>query len=208
MNTIGNQLGQYQFLFQKSFRAVTGTFQVSHIFEDPSGVNFMNYPVKNVLLEYTYTKHQSGPHTDPKTGASRPSSGDNYFSHAQYSSGFTYKEYFIGTPLFGPLRYTEEGIPNGPANNRLSAIHLGLSGNLFPSMEYKLLLTHSQNYGRYSAPYNPVRNQFFSVASVRYTFPARQNVYAEGQVAFDSDSLWTGEHATNSGLNLSLGFKF
>jgi hypothetical protein len=223
MNTIGNQLGQYRLMIRKSFPAVSGTFQVSHIFEDPSGVNFMNYPdnmytllltfknsprLKNVLLEYTHTKHQSGPATDPETGASRPSSGDNYFSHSQYRSGFTYQGYFIGTPLFGPLRYTEDGMPNGPANNRFSAIHLGLSGKLFPSVDYKLMATHSQNFGRRSAPYEPVRNQFFSMASVRYTFPARPNLYAEGQAAFDSGKLWTGEHAINAGLNLSFGFKF
>lgn len=221
MNTIGNQLGQYRLMVRKSFRAVSGTFHVSHIFEDPSGVNFMNYPdniytllltfknsprLKNVLLEYTHTKHQSGPATDPETGASRPSSGDNYFSHSQYRSGFTYQGYFIGTPLFGPLRYTENGMPNGPANNRFSAIHLGLSGNLFPSMEYKLMATHSQNLGRRSAPYEPVRNQFFSLASVRYTFPAHPNLYAEGQAAFDSGTLWTGNKMHEAGIGFKIGY--
>lgn len=223
MNTIGNQLGQYQLMVRKTFPAVTGIFQVSHIFEDPSGVNFMNYPdnmytllltfkhlpwLKNLLLEYTHTKHQSGPARDPETGAYRPSSGDNYFSHSQYRSGFTHKGYFIGTPLFGPLRYTEEGIPSGPANNRFSAIHLGFSGKLSPSVEYKLMATHSKNFGRRSAEFEPARNQFFSMASVKYTFPTRPNLFLEGQAAFDRGTLWTGEHATNTGLNLSFGFTF
>jgi hypothetical protein len=223
MNTIGNQLGQYQLMVRKTFPAVTGTFQVSHIFEDPSGVNFMNYPdnmytllltfkhlprLKNLLLEYTHTKHQSGPARDPETGLHRPSSGDNYFSHSQYRSGFTYQGYFIGTPLFGPLRYTTDGMPYGPANNRFSAIHLGLSGNLSPSVEYKLMATHSQNFGRRSAEYEPVRNQFFSMASVRYTFRPRPNLFLEGQAAFDRGTLWTGEYSTNTGLNLSFGFTF
>ena len=114
----------------------------------------------------------------------------------------------MGTPLFGPLRYTGEGIPNGPDNNGISAVHLGIMGNLFPALEYRLMATHSQNFGLRSASYEPVRNQFFSMASVRYTFPARPGMYAEARAAFDRGTLWTSEHATNTGLNLSFGFTF
>jgi hypothetical protein len=75
-------------------------------------------------------------------------------------------------------------------------------------VEYKLMATHSQNFGRRSAEYEPVRNQFFSMASVRYTFRPRPNLFLEGQAAFDRGTLWTGEYSTNTGLNLSFGFTF
>ena len=38
-------------------------------------------------------------------------------------------------------------------NNRIRAYHLGLSGQFFRRMPYKLMLTCSQNYGRFRAPY-------------------------------------------------------
>lgn len=222
-NTIGNQLGQYQIMLRKSFSKVNSTFQISHVFEDASGLYLMNYPdniytlflelknspiVKNVLVEYTYTKHQSGPTTYPETGAHRPKGGDNYFSHSQYQSGFTYQSYFIGTPLFGPLRYREGDIPNGPANTQFSAIHLGVSGNLSPLVEYKFMATYSRNFGRRSAPYEPVRNQFFSMALVRYNFPGHSNLYAEGQVALDRGTLWSGNTINNTGIGFKIGYLF
>ena len=218
-NTIGNQLGQYQVHLKKSFQNVSGTFQISHMFEDQSGLNLMNYPdniytlllelhqsalIKKVLVEYTYTKHQSGPTTDPKTGAYRPSGADNYFSHSQYRSGFTYEGYFIGNPLFGPLKYTEDGIPNGPANNRFSAIHLGIAGELSSTIEYRLMATHSKNYGRYSAPYQPTRHQLFSMVELKYSNPKFQNIVAAVQFGFDRGALWTGSRMHEGAINLKL----
>ena len=41
----------------------------------------------------------------------------------------------------------------GVENNRIRAHHLGVSGQLFRRMPYKLLLTYSQNYGTFSKPY-------------------------------------------------------
>jgi len=59
----------------------------------------------------------------------------------------------MGNPLFGPVRCTDDGTPAVPLNNRFSAYHAGVSGELFPALEYKFLITHSKNYGRYSPPF-------------------------------------------------------
>ncbi len=222
-NALGNQLGQYQISFAKSFEKITGTFQVTHIFEDGSGTYLANYPdnmytlllnfkrrklVQNVLLEYVHTKHQSGPSSDPKTGRHLPRGADNYFSHSQYKSGYTYKGFIIGTPLFGPLRYTANEISAGPENNRFEAFHFGISGNLSQPVEYKIMATYSQNYGRYSPKYEKVRNQFYSLAAFTYTFPKKQHLFTGMQFAFDHGSLWTGNLSRDAGIAINFGVRF
>ena len=219
MNSVGNQLGQYQFILRKSFKNMDGTFQISHPFEDLSGVRLQNYPdnmftlllqfhkvrfIEKLLLEYTTTKHQSGNPAETSHGTG----GDNYFAHPNYSSGFTFKGNIIGNPLFGPVRFTEEGIPNGPENNRFQSYHTGFSGKLFPALEYKLMVTYSSNFGRYSASYAEVRNQFFSQASFRYLLTKPKNLFVETRFAFDSGSLWTGSSANVAGVGINVGIVF
>ena len=221
-NTIGNHLGQYQVKFKKAFQNSTATIQISHIFEDASGIGWVNYPdniytllienknrlFSHLLFEYTYTRNQSGPATNPKTGKPRPVSGDNYFSHSQYQSGLTYNGFFIGNPLFGPIMFTDDGISKGPENNQFSAVHAGFSGEILPALQYKLLVTHSQNYGRQSSKYDPVRNQFFSLLSLKYIFLKKQNMFLETNLAFDQGSLWTGSSANVAGLGVKVGVVF
>jgi hypothetical protein len=220
MNTVGNQLGQYQFILRKSFKNIDGTFQISHPFEDLSGVRLQNYPdniftlllqfqkdrfIEKLLMEYTYTKHQSGDPANPENGGT---GGDSYLAHSQYRSGFTFKGNIIGNPLFGPVSFTEEGIPSGPQNNRFSAFHTGISGELFPALQYKLMVTYSENFGRYSAPFENVREQFFSQLSFRYLFPNKQNLFIETNFAFDNGSLWSGSSANVAGLGINVGIVF
>lgn len=219
MNTVGNQLGQYQFILRKSFKNIDGTFQISHPFEDLSGVRFSNYPdniytlmlkykktsfIEKLLFEYTYTKHQSGDPAITQDGTG----GDSYFDHSQYRSGFTFKGNIIGNPLFGPVRFTEEGIPNGPENNRFMSVHTGVSGQLHPVLDYKIMVTWSENFGSYSQPYIPLRNQYYSKASFRYHFLKPKNLFIETHLAFDSGSLWTGNSSRVAGIGFNMGIVF
>lgn len=222
-NALGNQLGQYRLSFDRSMKNLNATFQISHIFEDGSGTYLANYPdnlytlfldlkrsrlIRKILIEYIHTIHQSGPPHDPETGEHLPRGGDNYFSHSQYQSGFTHQGFIIGTPLFGPVRYTDGGTPRGPENNRFSALHFGISGEIIHSLEYRLMATRSRNLGRFLPKYEKERNQFYSLAAFKYTFGKAKNLFADMQFAFDKGTLWTGNESKDAGVALSFGLAF
>lgn len=92
---------------------------------------------------------------------------DNYFNNIEYRSGWTHGARIIGNPFFLPLGTLDgsfnpdsekfrEAVAQGAGkslvaieNNRVMVHHLGISGTLFRMIPYKLMLTHSLNYGIY-----------------------------------------------------------
>lgn len=90
--------------------------------------------------------------------------GDNYFNNGDYRSGWTHGAQIIGNPFFlqmgtlvgtfnpDPEKFTQavkkESL-SAIENNRVMVHHLGISGMLFRRVPYKLMLTHSLNYGIY-----------------------------------------------------------
>ncbi len=159
-NNLGNHLGIWSLEFEKKINKKVINLKIEHPFEDESGarwflnefdgkysLNFSNLNSKiisNFIYEYIYTMNQSG-----SEGASDSTYGwDNYFNHYLYMSGWTYKGRMIGNPLFtvgkNPGRYN-----NGlyVINNRLKAHHFGISGKIGIKVNFRILLTFSQNYG-------------------------------------------------------------
>lgn len=137
--------------------------------------------VSDIVYEFTYTRNQSGWYHDrPTTEEERQhldpadeyhywhhirGGGDDYFNNSYYRSGWTYYDRMIGDPLFFP-KGTHDGTwtshraaddrstyNRGIENNRFRAHHVALGGKLFKKLPYKLMLSYSQNYGRYNVPY-------------------------------------------------------
>lgn len=118
--------------------------------------------LSDVVYEYHNTMKQSGPYErrlateeeiasgDPRLYRNDDSSpwyfiaggADNYCNNYEYKSGWTYYGRQIGSPLF----FTRSS-GKGTWNNLLTAHHLALSGSLFHSVPWKLMLTYSRNYG-------------------------------------------------------------
>lgn len=148
----------------------------------PDGVNTLAFSfddkdrwVSDIVLEYQYSLWQSGTcHDVPTTEEERqhldPSDefhywhhvyggGDDYFNHeVGYLSGWTHYGRTIGNPLFLPAgtragTWTSAAVTMGIESNRLSAWHMGIGGKLFRRHPYRLMLTHSSNYGTYKVPY-------------------------------------------------------
>lgn len=147
----------------------------------PDGVNTLWFGwddkdrwVSDIVLEYHYSLWQSGTcHDRPTTEEERanldPSDqyhywrhiiggGDSYFNNGEYRSGWTHFGHVIGNPLFSPTgtragTWTSATVTYGVENNRIQAFHFGLSGKLFRRHPYRLMLTHSLNYGTYTSPY-------------------------------------------------------
>lgn len=126
--------------------------------------------VTDVAYEFVYTMWQSGPSHDreatpeeiEKYGQNYPVIGDryiiggadDYFNNYEYKSGWTAFGRTIGLPLITPKgtkdgSWSRNGQTLGVENNRIMAHHIGLSGKLFRKVPYKLMLTYSQNYGRW-----------------------------------------------------------
>ena len=180
LNVAGNQLGAYLVAAEKDFKTFQVQVRISHPFEDHSGMEMTNrkdnlysfYIRKKkegslfdeFLFEYLYTKNQSG---DPAIEGTSHAK-DNYFNHGVYKTGFSYRGYSMGTPLFFPLIKNSEGTAAGFENNRISAFHAGAKGYLTAQICWKAMLTYSRNFGIYDHPYDPVHKQVYSLAELNW----------------------------------------
>lgn len=183
LNVIGDQRGGE--MIQAEYRGDGWRLTARHDipYDDGSGMGLQNFPdgvntlhfgwedkdrwISDIVFEYHYTRHQSGPvnvewfggEDSPYAPGVRRTTGiDNYFNNGEYRSGWTHFGRSIGHPLFFPVG-THAGTWSsalrtlGVENNRLRAHHLGLSGKLWCRHPYRLMLTYSRNYGTYEAPY-------------------------------------------------------
>ena len=175
INVLGNHLGRELIRLDWHADDFTVTFQHDIPFEDKSGMRFMNFPdgvntlnfsfrnrdrwVTDILLEYVYTKWQSGPYHDTTADPDRKDEpytilggNDNYFNNGEYKSGWTYYGRTIGLPLLTPMPVTEtsDGKVFGVCNTRVSAWHFGIRGKAARLVPYKFLFTYSRNFGQYS----------------------------------------------------------
>ncbi len=176
-NVLGDQRGAEIFGLRWKGEGLSLAFQHDIPYDDGSGMGFQNFPdgvntlhlsfadkdafISDVLFEYATTMWQSGTRHDrplPDGGRKIVGGGDNYFNNSEYKSGWTYQGRTIGFPLFFPAgtrlgAWDPRGTVLGVENNRLKAVHLGISGKLFRKAPYKLMLTSSRNHGLYANPY-------------------------------------------------------
>ena len=180
INVLGNHLGRELIRIDWNAENFTLVFQHDIPFEDKSGMRFQNFPdgvntldfsfrnrnrwVTDILLEYVYTKWQSGPyHNDPENPEIVLGGMDNYFNNGEYRSGWTYYGKTIGLPLLTPMPEQADGTVPGVSNNRITAWHFGIRGMAAHEIPYKFLFTYSRNFGAYSqriSLYDSVPEQF------------------------------------------------
>ena len=70
-----------------------------------------------------------------------------------YQSGWTFYGNVIGAPFFTPWGKTAEGITPGVFNSRFVAHHIGVCGELPWDIQYKLMMSYSENYGMHHLPF-------------------------------------------------------
>ncbi|HET6557968.1 MAG TPA: capsule assembly Wzi family protein [Prolixibacteraceae bacterium] len=218
-NVAGNHLGSYLFTAQKDFNSYSLQLNISHPFEDGSGMGFDNLKdnlytlhwrsnntgrlLEEFLIEYLYSKHQSG---DRRLEVNVPEEhkrgNDNYFNHGIYRTGFTYLGQSMGTPLFMPLAYNPQGVIVGVANNRVSAFHAGAKGSLSKALTWKAMATLSRNFGTWRDRYPEVREQLYSIASLTWKSP-RLPLQLSAQTGVDSGGL-----SRSVGVGLSGVYRF
>ena len=167
-NAYGNHLGGWDIhLYYKSDRVEWELYRQT-MFEDHSGI-YINRPdgvtglyakikgdknwVKSAMYENYYTKYQSGSTTGVKPDGGFHTGQDDYFNNYVYKSGWTHYGRTLGLPFFIPAEKNEDGHTLGVINNRIVAHHFGLTGYLFNKIPYRTLLSYTQNWGRYAAPF-------------------------------------------------------
>jgi hypothetical protein len=187
-NVAGNHYGTYQIKLSKSFETFSTTLNISHPFEDFSGVNWRNWPDKLIgvyferkqqdklinafIYEFVNTRQQGVVDSlfvwNEEEQYWYETPYDNYFNHGIYNSGVTYHQMAMCSPLFAPV-LIDGGLSRGFGSNRFYAHHFGITGNLAKYINWKGLATYSHHLGTYAAPYNPEKEQLSLFFDVLYS---------------------------------------
>lgn len=187
LNVAGNSYGTYQILLTKQFGNIETSLNISHPFEDYSGINWLNWPdnliglhikfkerngfVSELLYEFTNTRQQGI--TDSLYRWVEHEQRwlrvheDNYFNHGVYHSGITNYGQTMVSPLFYPVKI-KDGISSGIESNRFFAHHFGAKGKLGQTVAWKGMLTYVEHFGTYAAPYSYSKKYVFSLFEVFY----------------------------------------
>ena len=109
--------------------------------------------LRNIVLEYLYTKYQSGPiyHDHTMNIPDHIAGYDDYYNHGTFL-GWQHWGQVMGNPLYRSPIYNENGRIY-VENNRFMAFHLGVDGCLTPRISYRVLATYQDGLGTYDNPY-------------------------------------------------------
>lgn len=175
----GSQWGAYLLKYDyKLNKNNLVSFYLQHFFDDGSGMVFENYRdnllgieyrshekkwLSGAVFEYIYTKQQTGPihhnlemDEDHKHLKNKGNGNDNYYNNTDYISGPSHYGKSFGTPLFLSPEYNRDGSVNFQSN-RIISFHLGIEGYIYSFMQYRLMMTTGQSWGRYYVPFKNVR---------------------------------------------------
>lgn len=221
-NVAGNQYGTYQLRITKKFEKFEAQFNLSHPFEDLSGVNWRNWPdniltfsvkmnkkeqfINHILYEFTDTRQQGI--TDSLYRWVEDEQywyrihTDNYYSHGVYRSGVTHQQNMMSSPLFKPVKI-EDGISRGPESTRFFAHHIGVKGKLHSDVAWQGMLTYIQHIGNWGNEYDPARKQVSGLINF---------IYAGEAVPFQIDLTLAGDidnfQTDRLGVQIGLNYNF
>ena len=124
--------------------------------------------LNDIVLEYIYTKYQSGPvyHDRTKAFSDHIGGNDNYYNHHIFT-GWQHWGQVMGNPLYLSPLYNDNGHIY-VANNRFVAWHLGIGGNPVSSLGYRFLATYQTGLGTYDDPYTSPQYDLSLLAEVSW----------------------------------------
>jgi hypothetical protein len=181
INVLGNHFGSYD--FKLTYKKDNWSVEAYHqrYFEDKSGTIFGNgwdglwgvrldIPevtwLQKILVEHLDTRNQTGPfhfiNFDHQKHPGVGGGGDNYYNNGEYTTGLSYFNRSIGSPLLPSPEYNTDGTV-GFKNTRVYAWHMGMSGKLSSRLDYRILFTLMDSWGQ---PYRPFRNNKTGMAGL------------------------------------------
>lgn len=205
-NIAGNQLGSWHAAINWTAKDWKIRAYYEHVFDDHSQM-FWEYGlwteqlvglelelknghwIKGIVLEYYNLKNQSGPVYHDTTGEipDQVSCRDDNYNHEWYNGWFNYGM-VIGTPLATSPIYNEDNILTC-YNNRVEAFHFGIEGEPTEEIGYRLLITHSNNWGTYDTPFTDVKSNTAGLVEVSYKPKFLKGWSVQASYAFDNGSL-------------------
>ena len=122
--------------------------------------------LNTVVLEYIYTKYQSGPlyHDHTLNVADHIGGIDDFYNHSIFT-GWQHWGQVMGNPLYRSPIYNTNG-EIYVQNNRFVVWHLGLAGHVMPILSYRLLTTFQTGLGTYERPYTSERRNISILGEV------------------------------------------
>lgn len=164
------------------------------------------YWLRKIVVEYIYTKYQSGPITHDHTQSISEHIGgeDNYYNHAIYGAWQHWGQ-VIGNPLYRSPIYNDDGTINVD-NNRFYAFHFGLSGNPTENLGYQIKATYQKGFGTYIKPYLAPKENISLMAQASYHFTMRRlsGTYIRCGIGADIGRIY----GNNYGVQLTIGKNF
>lgn len=162
--------------------------------------------LKKIVVEYLYTKYQSGPiyHDHTLSISDHIGGEDNYYNHNIYGAWQHWGQ-VMGNPLYRSPIYNQNGTIN-VEDNRFYAFHMGAMGNVSPNLDYRVLATYQKGFGTYSSPYVSPKENVSVMAQANYNFTSGKmaGVYVSCGVGADMGGIY----GDNFGAQLTIGKKF
>lgn len=114
--------------------------------------NKENDYLNNLVVEYYQSTNQSGPlhGVDYSELCQKTGGGDNYYNNFSYP-GWTHWGRSIGTPLVASPMYNDNGILRFKYT-RVRAVHIGVSGFIFPELNYRFKMSFNRTWGTVFEP--------------------------------------------------------
>ena len=124
--------------------------------------------VNNFVLEYVYSKYQSGPiyHDHTITIPDHIGGKDNYYNHYIYP-GYQHWGQAMGNPLYRSPIYNKDGTIYFK-DNRFVAWHLGVGGHPSDYLRWRFLGTWQEGLGTYEQPYTKKHHNVSLMAEACY----------------------------------------
>ncbi len=225
---VGNHLGSIDLAFEIDTYGFTVFAYRQSLYDDGSliwlnnigdGLNGIRIKKKNhyggafeinqFVFEFLYTKSQGGPTAIWTEGKNRGK--DDYFNNAQVRDGWSYYDRTIGTPFIPPTSDTQANWPTYAdfftSNNRVSVIHLGLSGTMFRTVDWYTKVSYSSNAGTYNLPFETTPKQFSGILGLQTRISWFGGSILKGSVALDNGQLYSNTVGYSLGLRKNFSIK-
>jgi len=217
-NRIGNHMGTIDlgmeignrrysvFLYRQSIYEDGSLFYLINIQDGLNGIRFRNlrpsssvFQIRDVVVEYLHTMSQGG---GTFQDLAKMRGKDNYFNHGQYRDGWSYYGRTLGTPFIPPASDTRPNLPpyGFTNNNRVRALHLGVSGGMPGGGSFALKASVSDNFGTYDNPFPPNTRQLSSALTVSQPISYRRDWIATATIAHDQGDLYPQSTAIYAGV--------
>lgn len=127
--------------------------------------------LRNMVVEYLYTKYQSGPiYHDHSMGRPEHIGGDDNFYNHYIFTGWQHWGQAIGNPLYRSPIYNSNG-EIVFQDNRFTAFHLGFDGQPYDNLSYRVLASWQEGYGTYDNPYDKKHHNVSFMVEAGYSLP-------------------------------------